>query len=195
MLAIGDVLISEDVLEKKFVCDLQACKGACCVQGDAGAPLTIEEASILDDIYEDIKWELTEEGRVAIEKNGKYEIDSEGDLGTTLVEGKHCAYAIFDNGVAKCGIENACKKGLTNFQKPVSCHLYPIRIKQLNEEIEALNYHQWDICAPACQCGDKLQVPVYKFLKTALIRKYGAEWYEELNNAAEAYLNFKTNQN
>jgi hypothetical protein len=180
MIELDGKLISLDVFEKKFVCDLNACKGACCVQGDAGAPLTEEEASILDDIYEDVKPYLRPEGIAAIEQQGKYYIDWDNEPVTTLVNNKECAYAIFDEkGTALCGIEKAYNEGKVSFKKPISCHLYPIRVDKLSE-YEAVNYNEWNICKPACACGEQLNVKVYRFLKEAIIRKWGKAFYDEL---------------
>jgi hypothetical protein len=187
MVIVGSVLVSEELFEKKFVCDLNACKGACCVEGDGGAPLDFEEASTLEEIFEQIKSELTYEGINAINEQGSYLLDSDGDLVTPLVNGKHCAYTVFNkDGVASCGIERAWLNKKATFRKPVSCHLYPIRVKKL-VDVDALNYHSWDICKPACNCGSKLNVPVYVFLKDALIRVYGAEWFDLLKITADAY--------
>lgn len=178
MIIIDDILISNDVFDKKFVCDLNACKGACCVEGDSGAPLEDEETGILDDIYEDVKPFLRPEGIKAIEEQGKYLIDSDGDMVTPLVNGKECAYVIFDEqGITKCGIEKAYEEGVVDFKKPISCHLFPIRIKKLTQG-EAINYENIDICKPACACGKKLDVPVYRFLKEPLIRHYGEEFFD-----------------
>lgn len=185
MIIINDILISDDILQKKFVCDLNACKGACCVEGDSGAPLEDEETRILDDIYEDIKPYLRKEGIAAIEKQGKYLIDKDGDMVTPLVKkGKECAYTVFEDGKALCGIEKAYLDGKIAWKKPISCHLYPIRIKKLFTG-EALNYQEIDICKPACKCGKKLDVSLYKFLKEPLIRKYGEEFFEQLEAADE----------
>lgn len=183
MLLIDDKLISEDIFDKHFVCDLSACKGACCVEGESGAPLKEEELAILDDIFEDVKPYLRKEGIKAIEKDGKYVQDSDGEWVTTLRGGMECAYTVFDEkGVAACGIEKAHFDGASEFRKPISCHLYPIRTKQLSE-YEGMNYHKWPICAPACECGSKLNMPVYKFCKDALIRAYGQEFYGKLEFA------------
>ena len=183
MIIIDNILVSDDLFEKHFVCDLNACKGACCVEGESGAPLTEDELSILDDIFEDIKSHLRQEGVEAIEQNGKYSQDSDGDWVTMLVEGKECAYTVFDeNGIAACGIEKAHEDGLTDFKKPLSCHLYPIRTKELSE-YTALNYHRWPICEPACECGSKLKMPIFKFCKDALERTYGIEFYKKLEIA------------
>jgi len=188
MLIVGDKLVSEDLFEKQFVCDLNACKGACCVEGDAGAPIREDEVGVMEDELHNILPFLTEEGRAVIKAEGSFTIDYEGDLVTPLVDNKHCAYTVFDEkGIAGCGIELAWKAGKTTFRKPVSCHLYPVRVQEQKEYTE-LNYHKWNICKPACACGSKLKVPVYKFLKEALIRAYGEEWYAELEQTGEAWL-------
>lgn len=179
MIEIGDTIISRDLLNNAFVCDLLACKGACCVEGDSGAPLEEDERSILDNEHKAIKPYLLEEGRKAIDRQGSSVIDSDGDLGTPLVEDGACAYAVFENGKALCGIERAWKAGATHFRKPVSCHLYPVRVN-VYSNFKAVNYHRWKICEPACQLGAQLQMPVYVFLKDALIRRFGHAWYREL---------------
>lgn len=188
MIAVGDTLLSEDLLEKAFVCDLTKCKGACCVEGDAGAPLESEEVTILEEIYEDVKPFLRPEGAAAIEEQGTSIQDpSDDEWVTPLVNGAECAYVIFDEkGVTKCGIEKAWEEGAVDFRKPVSCHLYPIRIDKY-ATYDAVNYHKWQICSPACDLGAQLKVPVYKFTKDALIRKYGPEWYKELEEVAEQW--------
>ncbi len=188
MISIGDTLISEDILEKQFVCDLSACKGACCVEGDAGAPLEAEEVKILADEYEKVKSFLRPEGIKAIEEQGTHVIDElDGEPVTPLVNDAECAYVVFDeNGTTLCGIEKAWKEGKTHFRKPVSCHLYPIRVQKYSS-FEAVNYHKWKICAAACTLGESLKVPVYKFTKDALIRKYGSEWYSDLEKAADHF--------
>lgn len=186
MLQIGNTIISTEVLEKRFVCDLEKCRGACCVAGDSGAPLEKEELAILEKIYPAVEPFLTEDGKNSIKKYGKYLIDSDGDYVTPLVNGElECAYTIFEGGIAKCGIEKAYEAGKIKFKKPISCHLYPIRINKLKSGTEALNYHKWDLCKAACSLGKKLDVRVYEFLKTPLIRKYGKKWYAELEIAVE----------
>ncbi|MEL6193849.1 MAG: DUF3109 family protein [Bacteroidota bacterium] len=188
LVQIGDVLISTEIFEEAFVCDLIKCKGACCVEGDLGAPLEKKELAILVEEYENIKPYLNEKGKAAIEEQGRYVYDFAGEYSTPLVEGKECAYTIFsENGTAYCGIEKAFREGKTHFKKPVSCHLYPIRVTQ-TKNYEALNYDRWDICKPACSNGASLNVKIYEFLKEPLIRKYGEEFYEELCGLAEAYL-------
>jgi hypothetical protein len=180
MVKVGDVLVSDDIREKEFVCNLERCKGACCVEGDYGAPLEGNELDILKRIYPKIKPYLTKEGIKAIEEQGTHVIDPDGDYSTPTIGGRECAYARYDEkGILKCGIEEAYKDGKIKYQKPISCHLYPIRITK-KKEFEAVNYHKWHICSPACALGKELQVPLYKFLKDPLIRKYGEDWYNEL---------------
>jgi hypothetical protein len=181
MIIVQDTLISEELLEEYFVCDLAACKGACCIEGDSGAPLEADELERLDEVFEEVKPYLRKEGLDSIAKNGLYTIDEDGDYVTPLV-GKHgeCAFVIFDEqGIAKCGIEKAYLDGKINWKKPISCHLYPVRLAKLSDYV-ALNYHRWGLCEPACKCGSALKVPVFRFLKEPLIRKFGEEWYNEL---------------
>lgn len=188
MIQIEDKLISEEIFSEEFVCNLTKCKGACCVAGDVGAPLEKYETEILDKIFPLVKPYLRPEGVVALEEQGTWTIDpSDGDFVTPMVNGEECAYVIFDEkGVTKCGIEKAYEDGAVEWQKPISCHLYPIRVTEYST-FTALNYHEWEICAPACTLGKELQVPVYKFLKTPIIRKYGEEFYSTLCDAAEEW--------
>ncbi|WP_339923635.1 DUF3109 family protein [uncultured Cyclobacterium sp.] len=181
MILVGNAVISDDIKEQFFVCDLGKCKGACCVEGDAGAPLTDDEIEILDKDYPSIAPFLTDQGREAIAEKGTWVIDQENEKGTsTIGENGACAFSIKDErGILKCGIEDAYNNGKTTFKKPVSCHLYPIRITKY-DEYEALNYDRWEICDPACSLGNSLGVPLYRFLKDALVRKFGEEWYAEL---------------
>ena len=181
MILVGDVVLSDDIKENFFVCDLEACKGACCVEGDSGAPLEDEETKILEEIYPLVKDYITAEGRQVIESQGTWVIDSDGDKVTpTLGANRECAYALYDErGILKCGIEQAYLAGKTSWKKPISCHLYPIRVTKY-DQYDALNYNRWHICDPACQLGKSLQVPLYTFLKEALVRKYGEAWYAEL---------------
>ena len=187
MIQIDDKLISEDLFSEEFVCNLAKCKGICCVEGDAGAPLDEDETHILDEIYPKIKPYLRPEGIQAIEEQGTYTLDFEGDLVTPLVNNAECAYVIFDEkGYTKCAIEKAYEDGVINWQKPISCHLYPIRITEYSN-FSAINYHEWDICSDACTLGKELSVKVYQFLKKPLIRKYGEEFYQTLSEAAEEW--------
>lgn len=186
MIKVGDVLVSEDIRTKEFVCNLEKCKGACCVEGDYGAPLEEDELEILKKIYPRIKPYLTKEGIKAIEEQGAYVLDPDGEYSTPTIGGKECAYARYDDkGILKCGIEDAYKDGKVEFRKPISCHLYPIRITK-KKDFEAVNYHKWSICSPACAFGKELKVPLYKFLKDSLIRKYGQAWYNELVGLVES---------
>ena len=185
MIELGKTLLSDDIKEKHFVCDLEKCKGACCVEGDLGAPLEKDELEVLVTIYDKVKPYLSIEGVYEIESQGKYILDEEGDYSTPTIEGKECAYAIYDDkNILKCGIEQAYLDGKITYKKPISCHLYPIRVTKY-EEFEALNYDKWSICSPACDLGVKLGVPVFKFLKEPLVRKYGEDWYKTLELAIE----------
>lgn len=185
MIKVGDILVSDDIKEKEFVCNLEKCKGACCVEGDYGAPLEEDELAILQEIYPKILPYLTKEGIAAIEEQGTHVLDDDGDLSTPTIGGRECAYAIYDKkGILKCGIEEAYNDGKIGWKKPISCHLYPIRITK-KKNLEAVNYHKWSICSPACAFGKELHVPLYKFLKDPLIRKYGQAWYDELVKAIE----------
>ncbi len=180
MILIDDTCVSDDIAEKFFVCNLEKCKGACCVEGDLGAPLEESELPVMEEIYEQVKPYLSPEGIAAIEAQGKYIKDWEGDYSTTTINDKECAYAIYDErNILKCGIEQAYLDGKIDFKKPISCHLYPIRITKY-ENFHALNYERWSICSDACTFGEQLGVEVYKFLKEPLIRAYGEDWYEQL---------------
>ena len=189
MIAIDNKLISDDVLQAQFVCDLNKCKGGCCEDGDAGAPLEIEELNELISNYEVIKPYLTLEGVKVIEKQGKYIYDTEFGWVTPTVNSGICAYGIRDEkGIIKCGIEQAYYDGKLKWKKPISCHLFPIRIQQSrhDEDLEYVNYEpRQDLCKAACRLGKQLKVPVYIFLKEAIIRKYGEEFYEALAASAE----------
>jgi hypothetical protein len=184
MIEIGKALVSFDVLQKKFCCDLRACQGACCVLGDAGAPLTIEEAGDLEDYLDEMRPYIRTEGIMAIIELGAFVYDTDGEIVTPLINNKECAYTVFEDGIAFCAVEKAFHAGVIPFNKPVSCHLYPIRIKSF-DEFDAVNYDIWAICNPARVEGEKSGVPVYQFVKEALIRKYGPEWFEQLDYAAK----------
>ncbi|EGV43695.1 DUF3109 family protein [Bizionia argentinensis JUB59] len=189
MFQLGKTIVSEDIIEKDFVCNLSACKGACCIDGDAGAPLEKSESQILKDIYPKVKPFLRQVGIDAIEAQGTFITTEDGELETPLIDGADCAYVTFDDrGTALCGIEQAHNAGVIDWKKPVSCHLYPIRIQEYSE-FSAVNYDRWSICDDACTLGKELQVPIYKFVKEGLIRKFGEDWYMELEKVAEK--NFK----
>lgn len=180
LVEIQDKIVSTQIFEKQFVCDLSACKGACCVAGDGGAPLTTDEVKIIEQHLPQILPFMRPEGIEAVEQNGVALIDDDFEAETTLVDGNECAFVYYDqNNTAKCAIEKAQREGHIDFIKPISCHLYPIRTKQFND-YTALNYEKWDICEPACACGEKLDVPVFRFLKEPLIRAFGPAFYAEL---------------
>jgi Protein of unknown function (DUF3109) len=190
MLEIQGKLISLDVIEKKFVCNLSRCKGACCVEGDAGAPLNPDEVSWLEKNIDNLLPYLDDES-VEIAKKKVFEKTSASTYCTPLKKDKACIYSSRnDQGILQCNIEKAYLDGNIDFIKPISCHLYPIRIvKEKDQNWEALNYDQWDICSPACQLGAELGVPVYQFLKNALVRKYGITFYNELDEVAKEWIN------
>ncbi len=188
MLEHKGVLISSDVLEEQFVCDLNKCKGACCIEGDLGAPLEKHELQTLDDIYDKVEPYLMEDGKKAIQEQGKYIKDWEDDFSTPTIEGRECAYVFYDfNGHLKCGIEQAFLDGKIDYRKPMSCYMYPIRIMKL-KGYEALNYDRWDICSDACSLGKELKTTVFDFLKAPLSAKYGKEWVEEVSEIIPEYL-------
>lgn len=184
MFQIENTLVSLDVLECQFLCDLSHCKGACCIEGDSGAPLLKEEVAELEKALPVIWEDLSPQARKIIRKQGVSYIDEEGDLVTSIVNGKDCVFTCYDgDGTCKCAIEKACRAGKLSFYKPVSCHLYPIRVTEY-ESFSAVNYNRWDICKAAEILGRKEKLPVYKFLKTPLIRRFGEEWYAALENVA-----------
>lgn len=181
MIVLQNTVLSDDLKDKFFVCNLEKCKGACCVEGDLGAPLEKEELSILAEVYEQVKPYMMPEGVKAVEEQGLFVEDWEGVYCTTTIGNRECAYAIYDEDLTlKCAIEQAYLDGKINWKKPISCHLYPIRITKY-DGFEALNYDRWEICNAACAFGQELGVPVYKFLREPLIRRYGEEWFQELD--------------
>jgi len=185
MIELGNTLVSLDVAEKKFCCDLSACKGACCIIGDSGAPLEDSEIHILEDEHQAITPYLTKKGADAIQNSGVFYIDDEHDKVTTLIDGSACAYTITDkDGITKCGIEAAYLDGKCSIRKPTSCYLYPIRVTKYRT-FDAVNYDQWDICKDARCKGQEINLPVYKFLKNPLTEKYGKEWYDDLAGTIE----------
>lgn len=183
MLEVGRAIVSLDILEKKFLCDLMKCKGACCVEGDSGAPVTFEESKAIGEAYPEVESYLPEEHREVIRKQGFSVIDLDGDMVTPLVNNRQCAYSYEEKGIVKCAIEKAFLEGKVTFRKPVSCHLFPIRITEY-KRFDAVNYQQIDICKPGRICGVSQKLPLYVFLKEPLIRKYGADWYAQLEYAA-----------
>lgn len=188
MLQIGNTLVSLDLVEKFFYCDLDACKGACCIEGDAGAPLLEEEEAAYKEMKEEIIKLLTPKAAKAVEEEGVAYVDSEGDLVTQLVEGGCCAFTCFENdGLCLCALEKARRNGDTRMFKPISCSLYPVRVKEY-PAFTAVNFHKWKICRPAETLGRQKGVRAYQFLKEPLIRRFGKEWYDELSLTAGEYL-------
>ncbi|MEZ5013723.1 MAG: DUF3109 family protein [Chitinophagales bacterium] len=184
MIIIQETLVSEDIFEKQFACNLSACKGACCVEGDEGAFVDEKEIKKLKEVYPAVKKYMSKEGIEAVEKQGYYVVNDEGILKTPLMKSGPCAYTIFENGIALCGIEKAYFNKEVKWRKPVSCHLYPIRITRVGDH-DALNYERWNICKPACTHGKSLGIPVYQFVRDALVRKYGKEYYKALEATAK----------
>ena len=187
MFQIDDTLVSLDVVERCFLCDLSHCKGQCCVEGDSGAPLEEEALPKLQAVLPLIWGDVWPAAQAMIQKRGVAYVDEEGDLVTSIVHGKDCVFTCYDaDGVCKCAIEKAYREGKSDFYKPISCHLYPIRITQYRD-FKAVNYHRWAVCKAAELLGEREKVPVYRFLKEPLIRKFGQEWYEALDECAQEW--------
>ena len=191
MVEIEDKIISDELFEKKFVCDLQKCKGGCCVEGDSGAPLKSREIKEIANNLSIIKSEMSTKGLNSIKNNVFHYVDSDGDKVTKLVDGKECVFVVFDkNNIAKCSIESAYRKNKINVNKPISCHLYPVRIKKYDSFI-AVNVDSWHVCKPACECGTELNVPVFKFLKDAIVRSWGLDFFHHLDSVYNEFFNKK----
>ena len=187
MIQIDDTLVSLDLIERSFLCDLSHCKGQCCVEGDSGAPLEPGEEEELKRVLPEIWNDLLPEARTVIQSQGVAYTDSDGDWVTSIVGDKNCVFTCYDtDGVCKCAIEKAYREGRVSFYKPISCHLYPVRITQY-KTFQAVNYHRWDVCKAAELLGKKEQVPVYQFLKEPLIRKFGQAWYDALDECAQEW--------
>lgn len=190
MIQIDDKIVSRELFDEHFICHLDVCKGDCCVHGDAGAPLEDLEAEILEEYINLISPYMRPEGLRAVKRQGTWVIDDDGEKVTPLVGKDECAYVIFENGIARCAIEKAWEEGKLEFRKPVSCHLYPIRVSRLSNAV-ALNYHRWGVCEPARILGKKEAVPVFRFLKEAITRVYGETFYEELEVVYREIRNFE----
>lgn len=190
MIEIDDKIVSADLLREYFACDLSQCRGICCVEGNAGAPLEADEVNILEREYEAYRPYMTAEGIEAVERQGFMVVDADGDYTTPLVNDAECAYARNENGVTLCAIEKAWLEGKTPFRKPISCHLYPIRLVHFSNGSIGLNYHRWSVCEPARRCGRKLGIPVYRALREPIIRRFGEEFYRALE-AADELLNHR----
>ncbi len=193
IIQVGDVLLSSEILTERFCCDLSACKGQCCVEGDAGAPVTMEEIAEIEDCVDTVWGDLSASAQAVIDRQGVAYTDQEGDLVTSIVRGKDCVFTYYDelNGIhdcCLCALEKAYRQGKTRFCKPVSCALYPIRAKQLGNGLTGLNYNRWDVCKAAVKKGQDMDIPLYQFLKEPLIRRFGEDWYQELLEVADMLL-------
>ena len=188
MLQIEDTLVSLDLIERFFLCNTTVCKGKCCIEGEAGAPLEKGEFEILRKILPRVWDDLSPEAQQVIHKQGVGYIDISGDIVTSIVNGKDCVFTYYDsNGICKCAIEKACREKRIDFLKPVSCHLYPVRVTTY-KDFRALNYHRWNVCQSAEKQGEKTEIPLYRFLREPLIRKFGEKWYDTLDHCAQEYL-------
>lgn len=185
MIEIDGKIVSDDILTECFACDIARCKGECCVDGNSGAPLEMEEADILEEEYENYKPYMTPEGIESVERQGFMVVDCDGDYTTPLVDDAECAYSYRENGITLCAIEKAFREGKCSFRKPISCHLYPIRLISLSNSTIGLNYHRWNVCSSACENGRKLGIPVYKSLREPIIRRFGEEFYKALECAED----------
>lgn len=185
ILQVGHVLISSDIITEKFCCDLEACKGACCIEGDAGAPVALDEVAELEAALDGVWSELSASAQGVIDRQGVVYNDRDGDLVTSIVNGKDCVFTCYEDGMCLCALERAHRMGRSSFCKPLSCALYPIRAKEFPGGIVGLNYHRWEVCRPAVKKGCELDLPIYRFLKAPLIRRFGEEWYRELCEVAE----------
>lgn len=185
MIEIDDKIVSTDILTTPFLCDIRKCKGICCVEGNAGAPLEMDEVDTLEQEFEAYRKYMKPEGVEAVERDGFMVIDSDGDYTTPLINDCECAYSYQEGGVTLCAIERAYKSGETTFVKPISCHLYPIRLTTFSNGTIGLNYHRWAVCSSALECGQDLGVPMFQMLKEPIIRRFGAEFFDALVAAHE----------
>lgn len=186
MIEIDDKIISTDLLKECFACDLKQCKGICCVEGNAGAPLEMEEVDLLDEEFSNFRPYMTEKGVRVVEEQGFMVIDEEGDYTTPLINDAECAYSFEEEGITYCAIERAWREGKCSFPKPISCHLYPIRVARFSNGTYGLNYHRWEVCRSACKEGKRLGLPIYKALREPIIRRFGADFYQRLEEATKA---------
>ena len=184
ILDVGGVLISSDILTEYFCCDYEKCKGICCVEGDAGAPVTLDEVTAIEEVVDTVWPDLSASAQSVIDKQGVAYTDKDGDLVTSIVRGKDCVFTCYDGDSCLCALEKAYRSGKTRFCKPISCALYPIREKRFKGGLIGLNYHRWDVCKDAREKGKALGLPVYQFLKEPLIRRFGEAWYKELCDVA-----------
>ena len=193
MIQIQQTLLSDDIFDEQFICDLCKCKGQCCVDGESGAPITQEEYVQIQRILPLIQDMLSPEAQSLINKQGIAYTDEDGELVTSIINGEECVFTWFDEeGVCKCAIDTAFREGLTDVQKPISCHLYPIRLTDYTD-FTAVNYHRWSICKPAVKLGRKEGLPIYRFLREPLIRRFGKDWYKEVCEVAKLMQTQKKN--
>ena len=185
IIQVGNVLVSPDIFTEKFCCDLDKCKGQCCVEGDAGAPVTLDEIAGIEDSLDTVWTDMSASAQAIVGKQGVAYVDQEGDLVTSIVNGKDCVFTCYENGCCLCALERAYRAKKTDFVKPISCALYPIRVKAFNNDTFGINYNRWDVCKDAVIKGKELNLPVYKFLEGPLTRRFGVEWYKELCEVAE----------
>lgn len=185
IIEIDNVLVSTDIFTEYFCCDLDACKGICCVEGDAGAPVTIDEIAGIEDAIDTVWDDLSATAQAVIDKQGVAYTDRDGDLVTSIVGGKDCVFTCYEKGCCLCALERAWRAGKTAFCKPISCALYPIREKKLSNGMVALNYNRWDVCHDAVKKGNELHLPVYRFLRDPLVRRFGEDFYQQLCDAAQ----------
>ena len=186
ILQVGKVLLSTEIVTEYFCCDLSACHGQCCVDGESGAPLTLDEAAELERLLPMIEDSLSAEARKVIADQGVAYVDVEGDLVTSIVNGQDCVFTCYEDGCCLCAAERAYREQLTDWCKPISCALYPIREKRLSNGYVGLNYHRWSVCDPARRKGQELRLPLYRFLKSPLTRRFGEAWYKELEATVDA---------
>ena len=185
ILEVGGVLISSDILTERFCCDYEKCRGICCIEGDAGAPVDLDEIGGIEEALDTVWGDLSASAQSVIDRQGVAYTDQEGDLVTSIVHGKDCVFTCYDGDNCLCALEKAYRNGKTKFCKPISCALYPIRVKQFSGGLVGLNYHRWKICEDAVKKGQELDLPLYQFLKEPLTRRFGAEWYQELCNVTD----------
>ena len=185
IIQVGNVLVSPDIFTEKFCCDLDKCKGQCCVEGDAGAPVTLDEIAGIEDSLDTVWTDMSASAQAIVDKQGVAYVDQEGDLVTSIVNRKDCVFTCYENGCCLCALERAYRAKKTDFVKPISCALYPIRVKAFNNDTFGINYNRWDVCKDAVIKGKELNLPVYKFLEGPLTRRFGVEWYKELCEVAE----------
>lgn len=184
IIQVGDVLLSSDILTQCFCCDLEKCQGQCCVEGDAGAPVTLEEIDLIEESLDTVWHDLSASAQAVVDKQGVAYPDTDGEMVTSIVAGRDCIFTCYEDGVCLCTLEKAFREGKSKFCKPISCALYPIREKEFANGTVGLNYHRWDVCKDAVEKGNRLHLPLYRFLKLPLVRRFGEQWYGELEQVA-----------